>query len=244
MPISITFDRMRVAAHIPNLMSLLNLLCGITAVICIFQFQLYQASWLIVVGAILDFSDGLVARLLKAHSDLGKQLDSLADVVTFGVAPGLIGYHLLLEAHGQMWFTLIPLMIPLFGALRLAKFNVDPRQSDSFVGMPIPANALFWLSLPLIVHYQDDFHLQIFSPAWVSEPWLVVSASVFFSVLMVSEVPMMALKFKNLLWSSNQFRYIFILLSVVLTVFFFFEAVPIILLLYVLISLIQTIGKK
>lgn len=243
LPNSITFERMRLAAHIPNLMSLLNLLCGVMAIVSIFQFELHQASWFIVAGALLDFSDGLVARMLKAHSELGKQLDSLADVVTFGVAPGLIGYRLLFDAHGLQWFTLVPLMVPLFGALRLARFNIDPRQSDAFIGIPIPANALFWLSLPLILHYQSTFPLVLMSPEWVSEPYLIVPAAVLLSLLMVSSLPMMALKFKTFGWAGNQFRAIFILLSTVLVFIFFFEAIPIILLLYVIISLIQTIGK-
>lgn len=232
------------AAHIPNLMSLLNLLCGTMAILCIFQFELHQASWFILAGALLDFADGLVARLLNAHSELGKQLDSLADVVTFGVAPGLIGYQLLFLEHGQQWFVLVPLMIPMFGALRLARFNIDLRQSDSFIGLPIPANALFWLSLPMILYYQADFPLVLIQAAWLGEPIVIISAAILFSLLMISNLKLMALKFSSIRWAHNQFRYIFIILSGVLLVFFFFEAIPIILLLYVLISLIQAIGKK
>lgn len=225
-------------------MTLLNLLSGVLAIICVFHYELYQASWFIILGAILDFGDGLVARLLRVHSELGKQLDSLADVVTFGVAPGLIGFQLLHSAHSQEWYTFLPLMIPLFGALRLARFNIDLNQHDSFIGLPIPANALFWLSLPMIAYYQDNTPAALFDPAIIQNPVFIVSASVIFSVLMISNLKMMALKFKKFGWADNQFRYIFILLSGVLLVFFFFAAIPIILLLYILISIIQNLGKK
>ena len=235
---------MALRSHLPNFITLLNLLCGVLAILCVFQFELYQASWFIVLGAILDFGDGLVARLLRVHSEMGKQLDSLADVVTFGVAPGLIGYKLLFDAHGQEWFTLIPLMIPLFGALRLARFNIDVRQCDSFIGLPIPANALFWLSLPMIAEYQYNSPAILFDPGIVNHPVLIVSATVLFSFLMISELKLMALKFKKFGWSDNQLRYVFILVSGLLLVFFFFAAIPIILLLYVIVSLIQNLKKK
>ncbi len=234
---------MAIRSHIPNFMTLLNLLCGVLAIVCVFQFELYQASWFIVLGALLDFGDGMVARLLRVHSELGKQLDSLADVVTFGVAPGLIGYQILINAYGQEWYTLIPLMIPVFGALRLARFNIDLRQSDSFIGLPIPANALFWLSLPMIAEYQFNSPAILFDPSLAYNPVVLVSASILFSLLMISELKMMALKFKKFGWANNQFRYIFILLSGLLLTFFFFAAIPIILLLYIIISLIQNLKK-
>jgi CDP-diacylglycerol--serine O-phosphatidyltransferase len=235
---------MTLKSHLPNFITLLNLLCGILAIVSIFQFELYLAAWLILLGALFDFADGLVARLLNVHSEIGKQLDSLADVVTFGVAPGLIGYQMLFQAHGHQWFTLMPLMIPLFGALRLARFNVDTRQSDSFIGLPIPANALFWLSLPMIVSHQELLPVILFDPALVYNPVLITFASVFFSLLMISELKLIAMKFKTTSWADNQWRYILVLLSGVLLVFFYFAAIPIILLLYVVISLIQTSTKK
>lgn len=225
-------------------MSLLNLLCGVLAIVCVFEFELHYASWFIIAGALLDFFDGLVARLLNAHSELGKYLDSLADVVTFGVAPGIIGYQILASSHGLEWFTFIPLMIPMFGALRLARFNAATNQDDSFIGMPIPANALFWLSLPLILHFQDTFRPIFIQPQWISHPTFIVLFTALFSLLMVSNLPMLALKFKDLSWSNNHYRYVFLVLSILTAIFFFFEAMPIILLLYVVISLIQTIGKK
>ncbi len=225
-------------------MTLLNLLCGVVAIICVFEFELYQASWLIVVGAILDFGDGLVARLLKVHSELGKQLDSLADVVTFGVAPGLIGFKLMYTTHGMEWFTLLPLMIPLFGALRLARFNIDTRQSDAFIGLPIPANALFWLALPMIDLYHHNAVVPLFNPSLITNPAVIILASIGLSFLMISELKLMALKFRDFRWADNQLRYLFILLSGVLLIFFFFAAIPIILLLYVIFSLIQNANKK
>lgn len=235
---------MSLKSHLPNFITLLNLLAGILAVVSIFQFDLQTAAWLILLGALFDFADGLVARILNVHSEIGKQLDSLADVVTFGVAPGLIGYQMLNEAHGHQWFTLIPLMIPLFGALRLARFNVDTRESDSFYGLPIPANALFWVSLPMIVAHQHLLPALWFDPEIVYSPILITLASVLLSLLMISDVKLLALKFKTTSWADNQWRYILVLLSGVLLAFFFFAAIPIILLLYVLISLIQNSRKK
>lgn len=235
---------MRLKSHVPNLITLLNLLSGVLAIICVFQYELYHAAWLIVLGAIFDFADGLVARLLNVHSELGKQLDSLADVVTFGVAPGLIGYQILNVEFGSAWYTLMPLMIPLFGALRLARFNIDTRQSDSFIGLPIPANAMFWVSLPMIALYPQYLPFDWYQPELAYHPTVIVGASILLSLLMISEIRLMALKFKRIGWAQNQWRYIFVLLSGVLLIFFFFAAVPIILLLYVIISLIQTRGKK
>lgn len=221
--------------HLPNLVTLLNLLCGVLAVICIFEYSLHYAAWLILAGAVFDFLDGLVARALGVSGELGKQLDSLADVVTFGVAPGLIGYSLMAEQTDGAWYSLFPLMIPLFGAYRLARFNIDTRQSDSFIGLPIPANALFWLALPLMVYYDNWFP----GAAWMFSAEGLAVFSILFSLLMVSQVKLMALKFKHVRWNDNQWRYIFVLISAVLFFFFFFAAIPIILLLYVLISIIQ-----
>jgi CDP-diacylglycerol---serine O-phosphatidyltransferase len=235
---------MKISTHVPNFITLLNLLCGVTAIICIFQFELYMASWLIIAGALFDFMDGLVARLLKVSSELGKQLDSLSDVVTFGVAPGLMGYKILEQQGIYEWYVFLPLLIPVFGALRLAKFNIDTRQTDSFVGLPIPANALFWLSLPLMVHYNHLQNIEFIDVSHAYAIYTILPASVLLSLMMVMEVPMMALKFKRFGWVDNQWRYIFILLSGILLIFFLFAAIPIILLLYTLISLIQNAGKK
>jgi CDP-diacylglycerol---serine O-phosphatidyltransferase len=235
---------MKISTHIPNFITLLNLLCGVTAIICIFQFELYMAAWLIVVGAIFDFADGLVARLLKVSSELGKQLDSLSDVVTFGVAPGLIGYRILEQQGIYEWYTFLPLLIPIFGALRLARFNIDTRQTDSFIGLPIPANALFWISLPLMVHYNQYQYIEFMDLSYAYAPITIVIASFALSFMMVMNLPMMALKFKQFGWGNNQLRYVFILLSGVLLIFFLFAAIPIILLLYTLISIIQNAGKK
>jgi CDP-diacylglycerol--serine O-phosphatidyltransferase len=235
---------MKILKHLPNFITLLNLLSGIIAIICIFQFELYLAAWFIIAGALFDFADGLVARLLKVSSEIGKQLDSLSDLVTFGVAPGLIGYQLLAQQGIHEWYLFIPLLIPIFGALRLARFNVDPRQSDSFIGIPIPANALFWISLPLMVHYNHLQNVSFIDVSYAIEPITIVLGSILLSLMMVMNVPMMALKFKRFGWGMNQWRYVFILLSGVLLIFFLFAAIPIILLLYVVISLIQNLGKK
>lgn len=235
---------MNLLRHLPNLITLLNLLCGVLAIIAVFQFNLHHAAWLILAGAVLDFLDGMVARLVGASGELGKQLDSLADVVTFGVAPGMIGYMLIADANGWRWYTFLPLLIPLFGALRLARFNIDNRQTDKFIGLPIPANALFWISLPLSAQYPSPWAFPWISTSWLFEPAAIAVAAAVLSFLMIAEIEMMALKFKHVRWNGNQWRYVFVLLSSLLLAFFFFSALPIILILYAIISLIQTATKS
>ncbi|MBM3419567.1 MAG: CDP-diacylglycerol--serine O-phosphatidyltransferase, partial [Bacteroidetes bacterium] len=135
--------------HIPNLITLLNLASGFTAVIFIMHGDILTASWVLVAALFFDFADGLAARLLKAWSELGKELDSLADVVSFGVAPGLLVYTLAGDSAPQWARILLSAMLPVLAALRLAKFNTDPDQKDSFVGLPSPAAAIAIITLVL-----------------------------------------------------------------------------------------------
>ena len=191
------------------------------------------------IGAFFDFFDGFFARLLKVSSDIGKQLDSLADLITFGVAPSIIVMHILLfQNQDNVSFSniyFVALIIPIFSALRLAKFNVRTNQDDSFIGLPTPANALFFISIPFIQLYQKDHILNnLFSNSYI-----LASLIICFSLLMVSSFKLLSLKFKTFNWQENLSRYILIFSSIILLSFLHFVAVPIIILLYLILSIIK-----
>ena len=201
-----------IVKNIPNSITCLNLLSGCFA--CIFAFQ-GQYDWValcIGLSALFDFLDGMAARLLHAYSPLGKELDSLADLISFGLAPGLMVMHLMAynsTFHGmaeyQSWWALSALLIPVFSALRLAKFNIDTRQTTSFIGLPVPANALFWIGICQAV-------LRMESPVC---GYAIVVLVIIFSLLLVSEIPMFSLKFKNLKWEENYLRYLIIAVAAI-----------------------------
>lgn len=201
-----------IVKNIPNSITCLNLLSGCFA--CIFAFQ-GQYDWValcIGLSALFDFLDGMAARLLHAYSPLGKELDSLADLISFGLAPGLMVMHLMAynsTFHGmaeyQSWWALSALLIPVFSALRLAKFNIDTRQTTSFIGLPVPANALFWIGICQAV-------LHMASPVC---GYAIVVLVIIFSLLLVSEIPMFSLKFKNLKWKENYLRYLIIAVAAI-----------------------------
>lgn len=232
---------------IPNIITSSNLFSGCISVVFAFQGLLAEASLLILVGAFLDFFDGLSARLLKVSSPIGKELDSLADVVTFGFAPSVIVYQLLIDLFPEQ--PLIPYLafiIALFSAYRLAKFNIDERQTSSFIGVPTPANALFWLSIPLI-EWQGNFFssdLAISIHEIMTNPAFIVINILVWSLLLISEVPLFALKFKNFNWKENQVKFTFIGISTLLIVLFYFIAIPIILILYIILSVITNSIKS
>lgn len=201
-----------IVKNIPNSITCLNLLSGCFA--CIFAFQ-GQYDWValcIGLSALFDFLDGMAARLLHAYSPLGKELDSLADLISFGLASGLMVMHLMAynsTFHGmaeyQSWWALSALLIPVFSALRLAKFNIDTRQTTSFIGLPVPANALFWIGICQAV-------LRMESPVC---GYAIVALVIIFSLLLVSEIPMFSLKFKNLKWKENYLRYLIIAVAAI-----------------------------
>ena len=197
--------------QIPNLITLCNLACGVLSVFAAIAFQEpVQAALLICLGILFDFFDGMTARLLGVSSPMGKELDSLADVVTSGVAPAAILFTLCywpLEHIGLRWLLILFLLIPLFAAYRLAKFNIDTRQSHSFLGLPVPSQALVWVGLALsrLVDYSAT-----------GNPWLTVvfvAFSLVLNVLMVSELPLFSLKFnfKDLSWKTNSVQYLFLI---------------------------------
>ena len=224
--------------HIPNAITCLNLFCGCIGIVLAFNENLIGASYAIIIAAGLDFLDGYIARLLKAFSDLGKELDSLADVVSFGVLPSVIMFQLFLQAPqlGMLssYINYSAFIIAIFSALRLAKFNIDTRQEDHFLGLPTPANALLIASLPFIVSGSN-----LFLKNYILNAFFLFIFSLGMSILLVMEIPLMSLKFKSLKINDNLYRYILIILSALLILIFKFAAVPIVIFLYILLSIIQ-----
>jgi CDP-diacylglycerol---serine O-phosphatidyltransferase len=233
---------MKIKNQIPNLITLLNLLCGSIAIILVFSGEMILASWFIILAAALDFSDGLAARLLHAKSDIGAQLDSLADVISFGLAPSTIMYQLLLDSPGtSSWsagnMPLLPfaaLLLVAGGAYRLAKFNTDPGQAAEFKGLPIPASGIFVAALPLIIRqFEESERLYEI----LRNHYVLLAIIVFLSWVMVSNIPMISLKFKNLIWKDNLSRFILIGAAPILFILFRFSAIPMIIFLYIIISI-------
>jgi len=181
-------------------------------------------------AGIFDFFDGFAARWLKSTSSIGKELDSLADVVSFGVLPALVMYKLIESATESTYLPYIAFLIAICSALRLAIFNVDESQIDSFKGLNTPSNAIFITSLPLVVTEMGP---------WLYQSWTLVTITVVFSLLMVSRIDFFAFKFKNFSWRENKIRFTFLLLSVLLVVAFQFVAIPLIIILYIVLSLAQ-----
>jgi len=224
---------------IPNLLTISNLICGCIALYFTFHNNLVFAAYLIGLSAMFDFMDGAVARLLKVSGPMGRELDSLADMVSFGVVPGSVVFHLL-EASTLSSYSFVALLIPALSAYRLAKFNIDERQVDGFIGLNTPANTLFFISFPLISHFQPDHFLN----SWIAIPELLIVLTILMSFAMVSEIPLFAFKFKNLSFSDNKLRFSFIGLSVVLLVMLQFAAIPLLVLLYLFLSISIQFSSK
>ena len=275
---------------VANIITGFNLMFGVSSIIFTFSGRLDWAVLAIIAGALCDFLDGFVARLLKQPSELGKQLDSLADLVTFGVAPGLIVFVLLiisgawdiivenggglnqlwldgtmgfsvqlwisvfmndlvgnnspfLPTHFYGWYKVMPffaLLIPFLSMFRLAKFNLDERQATGFIGLPTPANSLFFASFALLLW--DGFGQENWKTALsmtLIKDQLLLSLVVVFSILLVVEIPLFALKFTTFKWKSNELRYSFLLISLILILIFWVWAIPIIVILYILISIVN-----
>jgi CDP-diacylglycerol--serine O-phosphatidyltransferase len=230
--------------HIPNFITCLNLVCGCLGLVYAFEGNLQEASYLILLACLFDFFDGFVARMVKAGSAIGKELDSLADVVSFGLLPWAILFKLsviegnadpisFLYKSGEVyWYSYITLLIPVFSALRLAKFNIDVRQADHFIGVPTPANAILIASFPFIylkypIMYNSGLYGHMFPPI----------IAIVMSLLLVSEIPLIALKFRTFSWQANKFRYVFIVISAILILCLGMVSIPLIILLYIIISL-------
>jgi CDP-diacylglycerol--serine O-phosphatidyltransferase len=231
--------RKRVKKHVPNAITCANLFSGCIGIVFVaFQDNLEYAAYCIFLAAIFDFFDGLASRVLQAHSLIGKDLDSLADVVSFGVLPAFIMYRLFLQApqieNVSIFLNFIAFLIPVFSALRLAKFNNDERQTDSFIGLPTPANAILIGSFPLIIKEQYGFF-----NAFILNPFFLAFFVAIMCMLLVVELPLMSLKFKNRDMQRNFYRYLLLLISAILILFFKFAAVPAIIIMYIALSIIQ-----
>lgn len=307
-----------IKSQIPNLLTLSNLLCGCLAIKYAFEWDLVMAAYLVGLTCIFDFLDGFVARLLKVSGEMGKQLDSLADMVSFGVVPGVVMFQMMriisfekdygTDEHtwGLNHFTIfenlddyvspfcyLAFLIPILSAYRLAKFNLDLRQTDKFIGLPTPANAIFICSLGILFVHQLGFDIKQV-PNWkIFYQWgqssfggqrastltlyhfvdiftheketvnkitqfgpfganfsrsfvfaISLSITLIFSFLLIAELPLFALKFKNFTWADNKIRYIFLIISLAMLIIFQFIAIPFIVILYILLSILNNLIFK
>lgn len=268
--------------NIPNLFTAGNMLCGILAILLSVSGRIDLAPFTIFLGAVLDFFDGFLARLLKKQGELGKQLDSLADMVTFGIAPGILMLVVLTHAiyksdlehitfisastaenfHKEVfysfrswidywgtaefsWLPFCALFIPFMSMFRLAKFNIDTRQTVSFIGVPTPANTIFFTAFPLIL--AQSYHTSGIGSNmanFIFQPAVLIAIIVIMSLLLVSEIPLFALKFKQYNWKGNEIRYTFLILCAILIPTLLAWSIPIIVLLYIVLSVIENISFK
>lgn len=248
---------MNIKKHIPNAITCCNLLCGCLAIVQAFEGNLVYSAYLVGLAAIFDFFDGFAARLLRVASPIGKDLDSLADMVTFGVVPGIVMYKLIgmsrlfkiasvtntpdisaIAIENSNYFPqYFAFLIVIFSAIRLAKFNNDNRQSDSFIGVPTPANAIFICSIPLILNHNNQH-------VFILNPYILSIISVILSFLLISELPLFALKFRNFSWRGNRIRYTFLGLSLLLLITLQYVGIPLIIILYILMSLLTNFYLK
>ncbi|MDR3061820.1 MAG: CDP-diacylglycerol--serine O-phosphatidyltransferase [Dysgonamonadaceae bacterium] len=247
--------------NIPNVITCLNLFSGSLACVLAMERNYTGAFVFIVFAAVFDFLDGFAARLLKAYSPMGKELDSLADVISFGLAPGLLVFSFL-QKTGEISMTgmnihFLGFLIPIFAAIRLAKFNIDTRQTNSFLGLPVPANALFWGALiptlnavlwknepevfPISIYIRK---LEVLSANDLLPGIIIFSFVVVFCLLMVSELPMFSLKFKNYGWRGNELQYSLIIITLLLITFFNIFGISLSILAYILISTFNNARKR
>lgn len=245
--------------NIPNLLTSCNFLCGIMAIILAFFGRLEMSALCLIIAMLFDFLDGFVARKLGISSNIGKDLDSLADLVSFGLAPGILMFitmELRLNGNlGAVYFkfhdfqfhqfsdglSLSALSIPFFSLFRLAKFNNDTRQTDRFIGVPTPTSTLFFLFFPLL-YWQIG--IQQTTPSepdypWLLNPWVMGITSLIFPILLISEIPLLSLKIKNFGWKDNLFQYLLLGISLITIFIFKIYSLPIIVILYVILSLIE-----
>ena len=233
--------------HIPNLITCLNVTSGTVAVFLAYNGELLLAALCVLLAMVFDFFDGLTARLLHVKSEMGKELDSLADAVSFGLVPAVLAHFLIKDVVLirsftsfyllQPWFENIlvysPLIIPGFSIYRLAKFNLDVRQTMSFIGMPVPAHALFWIGLVWGKNWSPDLYGTLFGNSWVLGICVVI-----LSLLLVSELPMFSLKVTGLGWQGNKIRYIYFLVLVLFACFLGRSVVFFVIPLYILFALV------
>ena len=229
---------MNLKAQLPNFITLLNLLSGVLGILWVLEGQPLYGAYFVILSATFDFFDGFAARLLKVQSDMGKELDSLADVVSFGVLPGILLYSL---TKSQTEASLLPyctLIIPMLSAYRLAKFNLDTRQSDRFIGLPTPANALLLTTIPYLAARWPEL-----SP-WLSSPIALVVIAWLTSLLLVAELPLIALKFKNSSFRDNSYRYALLVIGAVCLVWLQLAGIPLVIVAYLLLSGMENMLRK
>ena len=242
---------MHIKKHIPNLITLINLFCGCIAVVFAFDQNFEFAFIFVALGIFFDFFDGFFARLFHVSSPLGLQLDSLADMVTSGVVPGVIMYFMLTNAlqlqnnnfeicQVKFWIALLGFVITLGSCYRLANFNIDTRQTDSFIGLPTPANALFILSLPLIL--KDTNSMIVLE--LLTNTWFLLGITVFSAYILNAEIPLFALKIKNFSFQKYKLQIGFLIFSILLLVLLQIAALPVIIISYVLLSVFNTKFSK
>jgi len=227
-----------VKSYIPHFITLLNLFSGCVAVIFALEGNMKLTALFVCLGIFFDFFDGLLARKLNVASELGVQLDSLADMVTSGLVPGLVLFHLLGLAPQLSWetYNLLPyfgLLVTLASAFRLAKFNISTNQSDAFIGLPTPANTLLIISLPLILEYQHSDAIN----ATILNPWFLIVLTLVSCYLLNAPIKLIALKFKTWNFKDNASRYILIVLSIAILAIFQFAGIPLVIIAYILLSI-------
>lgn len=238
--------------HIPNFVTILNLLSGVVGIWFVLQYNPFYGALLIFLAAFFDFMDGFLARSLKAYSNVGKSLDSLSDVVSFGVLPGFLvfrlqtlsiglglGYEWLIDLNtANMVCLLAPLLIPAFSALRLAKFDNDTRQSVEFRGLPTPANAIF---IAAWVYAYPALHESV---SWLYQPWVILALSTILAILLITDIPMFSLKFKSFGVKENLLKYIFLGISLLALVFFKVPGIMLAIAAYIILSLGRNFLQK
>lgn len=229
---------MNLKAQFPNFITLLNLLSGVVGILCVLEGQVLYGAYFVILSAGFDFLDGFAARLLKVQSDMGKELDSLADVVSFGVLPGILLYSLTKAQTDSQFLPYLTLIVPMLSAYRLAKFNLDTRQSDRFIGLPTPANALLLSNLPHL-----EAHWPELAP-WVTSPIALIVIAWAASILLVSELPLIALKFKNSSFADNTFRYTLLCLGAFCFAWLQLAGIPLIIIAYLLLSGVEQLFLK
>jgi CDP-diacylglycerol--serine O-phosphatidyltransferase len=235
---------MTLLKFIPNTLTSLNLLFGAMGMMLAFQGRPDLTAWCVLIAAVFDFSDGFAARMLNAYSDIGKELDSLADLVSFGVAPaaaymsllhfyfsGEWAFHFFDRSTGEQVMLLLPFLLVVFSALRLAKFNIDTRQTESFLGLTTTATGMFSVAMIHLIFIRGGGWMLL------SSPWVVFPVLVVFCALLVSEVPMFSLKFKNFGFRRNLLKYLLVLTGLISVLIFGIGGIAFTILLYILFSL-------
>ncbi len=238
---------MKIIKHIPNTLTCCNLISGCISIALLFNGHLMGAGVMIFIAAIFDFFDGFAARLLNAHSPIGGELDSLSDVVSFGVAPSFIVYNILSESALSLMIdevNIIPFaafIMAAFASVRLAKFNIDTEQKTSFTGLPSPASGLFFASLAISLA-QGETNSAIYS--LMTNPTLVLCSALLFSFLMLSKIPFFSFKIKNLSFKDNYLRYITVIFAIIIFIILKWQSLPLIILFYILMSICFYRGEK